>query len=304
MSNIVFYPRLNISTTNITKDNQFTFEYIDRNDYNKIKTFNANQDVNKTILLDKHNKWSSKVYNLTIRKGYKLDVSNLFGKDGIAPSNSSIGVATIFKSSKSLQRGIKNNLIIEHSDNLKEVEFDMEYNFTINELRDDFELELILYLERSVLELHSEEKHINNIQGTVIGTLEQHRYLLTGDGSAFPTQIISKIGEPLWRLSMSSDVSDSIQDGISLIINDKHKDYKLFNYLDKDSYNRDFIKEVSISIVYQLVNYYFDEVKDYDEETFSYDSIATLIYHYIKIYDLDKTDKNRFFDKINGGIRR
>lgn len=303
MNNISFYPTLDIldpKQYEFKINSNFELEYIDETT-KEIKTIKVKYSDDKTILRDLNDRWSPNFNNLIIRKKMSFNSSKLFGKNGIAPSGSQIGVYTTFKSSKSLQRGITENLEINQYDGI--VEFYLEQRFEKNQIRSDFTLETILYLKEPSLEIYEDEIYLNNTKGMILGRLYEHKFLLSGDGSKFPTEIISDKDAPLWKVFTGGYLEDSIEDNILLEINEAHKDYKLFDYRDKENFNENFVKEVSISVVFQLVNKHREEYINSNKDDFGHGTIGSLLKHYIEGFNLDLSNIDEVFAEINRRLR-
>lgn len=303
MNNIAFYPTLNSIDINklvIEDTPNFDLLYFDEKTKD-LNTINVKYFEDKIILRDLNDRWSHEYNNLIIRKKVTINSSILFGINGIAPSGSKIGICTAFKSNKSLQRGLTENIVISEEDGI--VEFYLEHNFDKNQIRSDFTLEAIFYLKTPTLIVLEEEKYLNNTKGIILGTIYEHKFLLSGDGSRFPTKIIKDKDGPLWRILSGGYLDDSIEDNVLLEINESHKDYKLFDYKDRENFNENFVKEVSISIVFQLVNKHKEEYINANKDEFGHGTIGSLIRHYVEGYHLDLSNVEIVFSEINRRLR-
>lgn len=304
MSKFSMFPTLNSigpleDYFNIT--NNFEFTYND-NLNNTIKSLNPKILTDSTILKDSNHRWSPEFHNLYVRKKIVSTNQTLYGVNGIAPTGSIIGVATVFKSSRSLQRGILHNVIIDNSNST--FDFYMEYKFDVNQLRGDFTLETILYLNKSSSYISDEESHLNNIEGSILGVIYKHKFVLTGDSSLFPTKTIKSNRSALWEFKSGFSVEDMIEEGLMLEINESHKNYPLFDYKNKETYNGEFVKEVMISIVFQLIIKHKDEYVKYNEDEFQEGTIGSLIKFYIEAYNLDLSNNDKLYSQINRRIRK
>ena len=89
-----------------------------------------------------------------------------------------------------------------------------------------------MYLAKSSEILSKEEQILNNNPGVIIGEIMKKVVFMTGDGSQFPIKVISiPDSNLLWNLELDLDEPDSKQlsDGITLIFNSAHKDYKFID---------------------------------------------------------------------------
>lgn len=302
MNRLLFYPTYNDSYQSKIKldiSNSFQLEY--RDGSNGRRTINAKHERNYTILVDQNHMWTSEFNDLLILNKVKLDSTALFGENGIAPYNSKIGVATSFSSIKSSQRGINKNIILDKDSG--EVEFYLEYHFGPNYLRSEFDISLILYLDTPATELLLNEENLNNTQGVNLGELYTRKFLMDGDGSTFPTETVKVPGGPLWSLRTGFHVEDPVSESLLLMINESHKDFDLINFQKKEKYDKELIKEISISMVYQIIVKHRDEYINYKDE-FSHNSVGSLIKYYVTVYNIDLSDPDKIFEAISKGIRK
>lgn len=304
MNNINLYPtidQLDIKVEDILIEQRIIFEYSDFENRTR-RSMNPINEGNTIILRDQQHRWSSETDNLFIRKKFKLKTSKLFGENGIAHMSSIIGIATIFTSNNSLQRGSKENTDFRIID--EDLEFYLEYEFDKNQLRGDFSLELILYLKEVTDEIDEKEIHLSNIQGSILGSLYKLNFKMSGDTSSFPTITSKKGKEALWKFHSGYSIFDSINDSILLEINEDHRDYSLFDYKNKETYNANFVKEVMISIIFQLIIKHREEFIDNNTIEFDEGTIGFLVSYYIDIYDLDLSNISNIFVQISKGIRK
>lgn len=304
MSKIQFYPTFNelyYDLSNVKIDSKFTLEYIDFND-KIVRSISAKTHKDKTILKDSNNKWSPVVNNLIIRKKITMNTKHLFGKNGIAPMGSILGVATSYSSSKSLTRGVINNFYFSSDD--EQVEFYIEYKFIENELRSDFIFESFIYLMDQANEVLAGEENLNNTIGVKLGTLLTHTFILTGDSSEFPTKIVSQPGSPLWWIDSGYHLDDVLQDAVMLYVNKSHKDYDKYDYRNKDKYNPDLIVEMYTSIVFQLINRHKDEYQDVNADDFSHNTLGEYIKFFVDAFSLDLTNPDKMYFEISRRFRK
>lgn len=195
-------------------------------------------------IVDDEGIWSPDDYNLCIRRKYSIRTYQcLFGEKGIACRNAVIGIAMIWTSSDSKQRGvIPIGDIVNSSEDLK---FSLDYEFSKAQLRGAIELTTILYLKDAGTPVWGEE-HLANQYGCILGDLENRVILkLDGNGSVFPIYEISAPGQPLWFVKCDWDdpTYDLFSENVSININTSHKNYK---YLDKTrkTYNEQLLIEI------------------------------------------------------------
>ena len=230
-SNICFYPQLSDELFDFIFDNNNTnisFSYTVNDEIKNIDFI----DNNDNISFDSSNDWNCDDYNLDILLNIKLkNLNKLFGVAGIAPSNSKIGLCIEWYSAQAkIRKVINSQELISKEDNEKM--FTFEITLPKQTFNGSVSLNALLYLAKSDENISKDESFLNNNVGVLIGDVIKKVIFMTGDGSQFPIKVIPlPESNLLWKLELNLDEPESrqISDGITLILNSAHKDYKFIN---------------------------------------------------------------------------
>lgn len=303
MSNFTLYPRLREKhIENIDyKKTKINFSFNNDDEITKINV--SDSDNNYYSVRDIDNKWLYKFSNLIIDKNIEFSPKFLFGSNGIAPRNATIGFAVAWESITSLTRGIKEEFEFSHNSTINE---DINIYFDKRDIKDVVRIKLVLFLKRKATIIEDNEEHLNNLEGSILGVLDEFVLDFLGDGSSFPVEEIEDRNKPLWHLNINYDTLDDMaHDSIALIINKSHKDYSLFDYNSK-RYNLDFITEVMINVVVMLISEILskDDMDIILNDNFNEGSIGSLIKYYVSIYDLEKGSLTSIHSTISRGLRK
>lgn len=304
MNNILFYPTINSKMLDEMKLNQednfkFYFNDVNRNIIREIIVEDINND--KIVLKDKNNVWFVDQHNLIVERRVRFDTTKLFGSGGVTPKNSILGISIKYTSSKSGHRGVKE--IIDFNNNQGFIDINTKFEFLKGDINDDIQYSIIIYLKDIVGEVSPSEKHFNLVKGTILGVVDNKSFTFRGDGSFFKTIKINDKNSPLWYLRTDFEPSLYVRDSIELIINEGHKDYGLFDPLDK-RYNEDFIMEVTINIVVMIISRGFELINEIQSTEYEEGMIGHLIKYYIKVFDLNSTNIEDIHRIVNKEIRK
>lgn len=228
------FPVLNKRLTDrirFTTDGDYRFSYNDATNEVNMRTEEMGEGSLNHKIIDDTGMWNPDHYNLRIRRQFSFqNYICLFGKNGIACSNAVIGIAVIWMSYDSRQRGAIE--IGELKSDGKPVTFKMNFPFNVAQLRGMVELRTVLYIKQAGTP-NAEEMHLANTYGCLLGELEEYfQFEIDGNGSAFPIFEISKPGEPLWMISCDWEnaAEDQFSDTVSISLNTAHKNYR---YIDR-----------------------------------------------------------------------
>lgn len=287
-NNICFYPKLT--------DELFNYIY-DEKSTNIIFLYSVNEEVrpiaynddNDNISFDNSTDWNCDDYDLDVIINIKLkNLDKLFGINGIAPLNSKIGLCIEWYSAQSKIRKVVNyqDFITNHD---SEKIFKFEFTLPKQTFNSSVSINVLLYLAESADEVLNDEIVLNNNVGVVIGNLMKKVIFMTGDGSQFPIKVISiPESNRLWKLELDLDDpgSKQVSDGLTLILNSAHKDYK---FIDPNS--KDFCECLADEIVTNALTLFLNELSkssEFDLEG-NYDDGTLLAY---AKYCKDKLDIN------------
>ena len=233
---------LNVSESGVVSDADAQYSFWNPNDY----------DVNYKL-------------NIVIN-----DPSKLFGcgEKAVACHDAKIGVATLWHSQSSFQRGVIEHAEISSSTN--PCELVISGSLPKGRFRESVSIEVILYICKAGIP-GANEKHLANQRGCVLGSLYECTLIVDGDGSIFPTAYInSGRHAPLWSIQCDWDdpMVDKFVDSVRLNIN---KDNPMFKYLYNDKDNPDFshslLQEVvasALTIIVEKLRYERVGVDDID----------------------------------------
>lgn len=200
MNNIYFYPKLtneivNASGIQIGKY-VFTYEYQDG-------VYGLKQKGTNTIKLsDPLEIWTVETEGITLSKTISIAYPlMLYGSNGIACSNASIGICIMWTNKTLTQTGC----ILPESDIETETGRVCTFNHTFSPgtIKGDLELSVILYLEEKAETVLQGEEKLNNEEGVSLGTLETVVLDFNSIYMEFPIEEYNSASEPLWWVYFS-----------------------------------------------------------------------------------------------------
>ena len=232
--NILLFPSLNedLASKIRFQKQRFSFFYTDQDDeeYDLIdEPIEVFSSVN--CIKDENGKWTQDDNNLCFRRKYCLRTFQcLFGSNGIACSNATLGLAIQWTSSDSRQRGVVKVGEFSADDDILEAE--VEHHFLKAQLRGEVNLITILYLADAGVP-SDDEQHLANINGYVLGELDTYTIKLDGSSSTFPVFEVSEPGQPLWYIKCDwlDPTVDLFSESVSINLNTAHKNYV---YIDRN----------------------------------------------------------------------
>lgn len=241
---------------------------------------------------DEHGVWSPDTNGFGFSRTYTIRCASfLFGKDGVCCKDAGLGLALAWKSPDSRQRS--SIPIGDITDSSMPQQLTLNKVFPKPMFRGRLDLETIIYIKTAGNQ-QDNEKHLANLPGTVLGTIDKYSVLFDGAGSAFPVTIIHDRDGLLWSVSVDSDepLTDRFNDSVSINLNCEHKDYKFINPSDKAHYNPSFLREILANAMSTIVDYvregeYWDDIKnDKSDEG----SVGHAIYYFAKALDMNLDD--------------
>ncbi len=239
----------------------YKFYYVRDDEEYQLKAESIDGSSTLYKLVDENGVWNPDDYNLGIKRHYSLRTYKcLFGEKGIACNNAVLGLALMWTSPDSKQRGVIPIGDIENSE--KDLEMDLNYEFMEAQLRGDVEFTTIIYLKRTGTPLWNEE-HLANEYGCLLGELDKFSIKLDGNGSMFPLFEVNEPSQPLWyvKCDWQDPTYDKFSDSIYIYINIAHKNYK---YLDKTkrTFDEQLLKEViSSALIIIILNYSWSSIR-------------------------------------------
>jgi hypothetical protein len=188
--------------------------------------------------------WDAETSRLGIKASYKIQNPNmLFGKDGIACKDSVLGVAILWKSKDSRQRGSIQIGSIKYGEGPTSIELE-NYSFNAGQFRGKLTLETVIYLKESGIPKY-DESILSNIPGTVYGGIDKIDVYFDGAGAICQTYVNPTAGGPLWKISCEFDdpLSDGFYESVVIETNPLNTGYK---YIDPSNaaYNPEMLREI------------------------------------------------------------
>jgi len=290
------YPELDTRLLNricVTSDD-FKMSYHTDNETREldVKQIESSSRFHYFKIEDPNCEWNPDEHKINYSRKYTINnPSILFGENGIAPSNSLLGLVLIWTSKASSMRGTQ--IIGKFSSQSKgPLEFDLKGSFNKGILKGDVQLTTSLYLAEAGARLKS-EMHLINKQGTLLGEIENQIMIVDGVGSIFPVVEVYEPNEPLWWVyfdvyDISSDPFND--DNIRIEINKGHKDYEALmskKGLEENEFLTDIIAS-AIQLIIQKALSDTDFKEDIiNDENLEPDSIGKVISYFINSLEFD-----------------
>lgn len=252
------------------------------------------EEIESSIIMhkvtDEEGIWSPNDYNLCIRRRYSLRTYQcLFGEKGIACKNAVLGLALVWTSADSKQRGVLKIGDIRNSP--QDLELRLNHEFLKAQLRGIVEFTTVIYIKEAGTPSWDEE-HLANEYGCLLGELDKFIIKLDGTGSVFPIYEISELGQPLWYVKCDWDdpTYEQFSECVSININTAHKNYK---YLDKTkrTFDEQLLKEIMASALILIITKLKEQDNYWDVTTngdgLQKGSVSEAIYYFINTLEWD-----------------
>ena len=233
--NFSAYPTLNARllftvSFGTNEENAYIFGYPREGKIFPLKTEEMGKDNVEHQLIDPRRIWNPELYGLYVQRHYTVDhYQALFGPDGIACHDATIGLALLWGSKSSKQCGAVPIGEIKNGQDL--LTFKLGCEFPANQFCGKLELKTILYL-KTPGNPTPDEVHLANQQGCNLGELDTCQIYLDGAGSMFPVIEINDPEGPLWDVDYSVEDStfDSLDESFTLKLNTAHPAYSYINH--------------------------------------------------------------------------
>lgn len=258
-------------------------------------------------IVDEDGIWTPDDYSLCIRRRYSFRTyQSLFGENGIACKNASLGLALMWTSADSKQRGVVQ--IGEIKNSMEDLEFRLDYEFPKAQLRGSVEFATVLYIKSAGTPSWT-ETHLANEYGCILGELDKIIIKLDGTGSVFPVYEVKEPGQPLWyvRCDWEDPTYEQFAECVSININTSHRNYK---YLDKTkrSFNEALLQEIMANALCIVISKLKEENNYWNAtvngEELQSGSVSEAIYYFISTLEWDVTTPEtmslsirKFFDQ-------
>lgn len=309
-NDILLFPFLNEELQKKVRfqKSRFTFYYKDKvHEEHELKDEPVEAQSSIYCIKDEEGVWTQDDYNFCLRRRYCLRTFQcLFGPDGVACKNARLGLAMIWTSSDSKQRGVIPIGTFGFADSILEAVAEKE--FEVAQLRGEVDFSTVLYIAEAGTP-EEEELHLANTNGYVLGEFESYVIKLDGNGSTFPVFEVSEPGQPLWyvRCDWIDPTADSFSDCVSINLNTAHKNYRYINRNEK-VFDPQLLAEImasAISIIIEKVRLqsaYWDQIMGND--SLEQGSIGQAIYYFMETLEWDlgtpesvSLSARKFFDQ-------
>lgn len=308
---ILLFPTINddlISRITLQKTNYEAYYTDSDNDEFELKL--DSKEISEVFsIIDPKGIWTQDDYNFGLRRQYCLRNHDcLFGENGIAGEKATIGLAIVWTSSESKQRGVIPIITFNKPDN-KDTVIEAEVNklFCRAQLRGEVKFATVFYIATPGV-LDESEQHLANESGFILGEVDSCSIRFDGKSSIFPIYEVYKKGEPLWEIKCdwNDPTVDQFSDSVSININTAHSNYK---YLDSNqkSYDNQLLIEIMSSALTILVeklrqSVYWEQIINGDSLEFGSVGQAVFYFQDVLEWNLSGPDyvsecARRFFDK-------
>ena len=181
---------------------------------------------------------------LGIKAEYKFaNPKALFGSNGVACKDATLGLAVLWKSKDSRQRGTIHIGSITYTSQECSLKL-ARHMFNNGQFRGKLVLETVLYLQKAGTP-EKDETILSNIPGTVYGSVDVTEVFFDGTGGICQTYINPVEGGPLWRVVCDFDdpLYDDFYESVIIENNPLNPGYQ---YIDpkSSSYKSEMLREI------------------------------------------------------------
>ena len=245
--------------------------------------------------------WNHDDYELRLVRSIKLsNLETLFGCSGIACSTASIGIAILWTSSDSRQRGVIQ--VGEFTKKDDDKEFDIEYVFEKGTLRGSIFLKTIFFI-KSVGRPLSNETFLANTYGCILGELDTIEVILDGNGSVFPIMNEENGSGPLWRIICDwiDPTEDKFDDCVRIMLNTQHKFYRLIEEENGNTLLIEIIANAMTILISKLQNSSFWN-NAVSGTGFSAGSICDAVNYFVNTLEWDPSTPEKLSETIRTSL--
>lgn len=280
---------------------EFLFYYFDedRNSMQNLETNKTNDHASSSLVInDSKCKWHADNFSLNFTRRYIFQAASfLFGNKGITHEDSIIGVALLWLSKSSSQRGtIDIGTLIN---NKQKCEVLLKGEFLPGQIRGSVTLQTVLYLKSIPNDTFGYAKCV----GTILGVLDEHTVILDGSGSEFPIVEVSESSQPLWYVKCDwiDPLIDSFtEENVCLCINNAHRHFSLLK-LEDGIGSSPLFTEILASAMQTIVqkvasSNYIDKIMSGEEVEAG--SIGQVVHYFITTFGWDSASPDRLAASI------
>jgi len=210
-------------------------------------------------LKDSNKYWTIENYGFCYSQSIQVsEPEKMFGSEGYACKNATIGIGLIWNSKTSNLRGSSH--IGSFRLGSKSEIFEVNEIFERASLRGEVIIRIVLYIEKSGKPT-KEEMMLANNAGMIIGELSNITLLLDGNGSMFPIYNVEIKGDTLWNVHITyEDPSiDLFEECVCINLNTKNPGFK---YIDRDS--DDFNNQMLIEVLSSALSLIIENLRAFD----------------------------------------
>ena len=292
-NDILLYPFLSDELAKKVRfqKSRFSFFYTDRNNEEHELIDEPLEALSSIYCIkDEDGEWDQDQNNFGFRRRYLLRTFQcLFGDSGVVCKNAVLGMAIIWTSSDSKQRGVIPVGTFTNNDQIMEAV--AEKTFGQAQLRGRVDFSTVLYIAAPG-EPDQTELHLANTTGYVLGELDSYTIKLDGKGSTFPVFEVYAPGQPLWYVQCDwiDPTQDLFSEYVSINLNTAHKNYRFIDR-KQPTFNSQLLSEVmagAISIIVEKVRLqsaYWDQIINND--SLEEGSVGQAIYYFSDALEWD-----------------
>ncbi|MCI8670066.1 MAG: hypothetical protein HFI34_11210 [Lachnospiraceae bacterium] len=268
----------------------YEFYYVRADQEYPLRAEAIDSSVTVHKIVDDEGIWAPDDYNLCVKRRYSLRTYQcLFGENGIACKNAVLGLALMWTSADSKQRGVIPIGDIENSQ--RDIDMNLNYEFLEAQLRGEVEFTTVVYLKNVGTPLWNEE-HLADEYGCLLGELDKFVIKLDGNGSVFPMYEVNDPSQPLWyvKCDWEDPTYEQFSECVSIYINTAHKNYK---YLDKTkkTFDEQLLKEIMAGALIVIITKLKEQENYWSATTTGDDlqsgSVSAAVYYFINALEWD-----------------
>lgn len=231
----------------------YSFGYVRDDDEHELVPEELGAGTINHRLVDTNGDWDPDRDCLFVRRRFEIqNASCLFGPDGIACSNAEIGVAVIWTSADSKQRGAVELGGLKKSDAPSRMS--LAYSFRTAQLRGMVEFSTVMYIREAGIPQPS-ERFLAYKRGMLLGEIDRYQIQLDGSGSVFPIYEVEEPDQPLWyvRCDWDDPTYDLFSETVAINLNKAHRNYR---YIDRNSktYDHQLLNEIIAAAISVIIS--------------------------------------------------
>ena len=289
-----------------SKTTEFYYTNKDDEEYELTEEL-VDQSTSVYKLRDTLGVWTQDDYNFGFRKKYLLRTFQcLFGPEGVACRNAKLGLAVVWTSLDSKQRGVFE--VGQFGADDMQMQDEADILFQKAQLRGAVNFSTILYIASAGIP-DDDERHLANTPGYVLGEFEHFTVQLDGNGSVFPVYEVREEGQPLWYVKCDwiDPLSDPFKETVSININTAHKNYRFLDRNQKTYDNQLLIEVMSSALSIIIEKLRTDEAAWEDitsGDNLEHGSVGEVIYYFKTTHNWDLSSPEsvslsirKFFDQ-------